>query len=349
MRQKWLKTVLIILICILTGFAAGELLPQKTAARIPVKVLILPKFEVGELDGDFPGEAQHYYQTYLKDSAAYDVSGNSLYVKDGVALCVTGMGKVSAALTVMSVLTDPRFDFSDAYVISTGCAGTARDTTVMGDVFLITAAVDYDHGHHADIREMISDSPTTWFHDESYDDSSVVLLDPDLMNNVYDLIRDVPVHTTERTRSFMEAAFDGAEWAVRDPMVLRGTSVTSDNYWKGEFDHQNALLITETYHCPDPYAATEMEDIAIALTMKRLNMLDRLIILRGSVNIDVFMMGDSPETLWAPDRYESIASEDSVESADIFATAMENIFNAGSVITDAVLAGKLENGTGSRR
>ena len=27
--------------------------------KIPVKILILPKFEVGELTGDFPGEAQY--------------------------------------------------------------------------------------------------------------------------------------------------------------------------------------------------------------------------------------------------------------------------------------------------
>ena len=27
---------------------------------LPVRVLILPKFEVGELAGDFPGEAQYF-------------------------------------------------------------------------------------------------------------------------------------------------------------------------------------------------------------------------------------------------------------------------------------------------
>ena len=124
------------------------------------------------------------------------------------------------------------------------------------------------------------------------------------------------------SRAFMAAAFDNAEWATRDPMVLRGTTVTGDNYWKGEHDHMNALLMNETYGCPDPYALTEMEDNALAVVLDRLGMLDRYIIIRDSVNTDAFMNGASPESLWDPNFVDSLASDESVESADIFATAM---------------------------
>ena len=51
---------------------------------------------------------------------------------DGVAFCVLGMGKVNAALTTMAVLSDGRFDYSQAYILSTGCAGSTAETTVMG-------------------------------------------------------------------------------------------------------------------------------------------------------------------------------------------------------------------------
>ena len=97
---------------------------------------------------------------------------NPLYVKDGVALCVTGMGKVNSAMTLQAILMDDRFDFSNAYIISTGCAGSAIEYGVMGDVFVITATVDFDLGHHADARDLTTDLATTWFHDESYDDAS---------------------------------------------------------------------------------------------------------------------------------------------------------------------------------
>ena len=309
-----------------------------------IDVLILPKFENGEMAGDFPGEAQYYYEEYLAGGEEYDIAGgfpgHKLYVKDGVALYVTGMGKVNASMSATSVLLDPRFDFSDAYVISTGCGGTATEYSVMGDVFVMSACIDYDLGHHADPREMTIPSETTWFHDASYDDASYKLLNQELVSDVYELVKDTEIVTTDKTRAFMAAAFDNAEWATRDPKVLLGTTVTGDNYWKGYYDEANARLMAETYNAPDPYAMSEMEDAAIAVALDRLGMLDRYIVIRDSVNMDVFMNGTTPEYLWAGIE-DSLSSEDSVEAADIFAVAMENNYKVGSVVVDAILDGTL--------
>ena len=311
---------------------------------LPVKVLILPKFEVGELEGDFPGEAQYYYEEYLAGAAEYDVpygaEGAKLYYKDGIALTILGMGKVNAALGTMAVLSDERFDFSQSYILSTGCTGSAAGSTVMGDVFLITSALDYDLGHHADSRDLADSDGTTWFHDSDFDGAAMVLLDQGLMEKVYSLVKDTPLETTERTRNFMLHAFAGEDWALRDPQVLRGTTVTGDNYWKGTHGHENALLMADTYQCPDPYVSTEMEDIAVARTVERMGLLDRLIILRDSVNMDVFMLGASPESLWGGAEALTLAAEDSVEAADIFETAMKNNFEVGRIIIDRVLDGQ---------
>lgn len=310
---------------------------------IEIKVLILPKFENGEMAGDFPGEAQYYYEAYCAGGDEYEIKGgfeeNKLYVKDGVALYVTGMGKVNTALSLNSILLDDRFDFSNAYILSTGCAGSAYEYGVMGDVFVITAAIDYDLGHHADARDLSDAEGTTWFHDAGYDSSSCKILNAELMDKVYNLVKDVELSTTEKTKNFMAVTFENAEWATRDPKVLRGTTVSGDNYWKGMYGHNNALLMTETYACPDPYALTEMEDAALAVVLDRLGMLDKYIIIRDSVNMDVFMNGATAESLWDPNFEDSLASEDSVESADIFATAMENNFKVGSVVVNAILDG----------
>ena len=263
-------TAVVLTIAVLCAASTYSLAEQikDPASLLPVKVLLLPKFEVGEIEGDFPGEAQLYYEHYLTGASEYDIpngAGHSkLYYKDGLALCVLGMGKVNAALGTMAILSDGRFDYSQAYIISTGCAGSAAGSTVMGDVFLITSAMDYDLGHHADAREIADPDGPTWFHDADFDDSAVILLDQDLTGKVYDLIKDTPIKTTERTRNYMRHAFDGAEWAVRDPQVLRGTTATGDNYWKGTHGHENALLMADTYQVPDPYMTTEMEDIAVA-------------------------------------------------------------------------------------
>jgi purine nucleoside permease len=207
----------------------------------------------------------------------------------------------------------------------------------MGDVFLITVAVDYDLGHHADARELSNPDGTTWFHDAEFDDAAVVRLNPELMDKVYALAKDTPVETTEVTRNNMRAAFDGADWAVRDPKVLRGTTVTGDNYWKGQYGHLNAVRMTEVYQCPDPYATTEMEDVAVARTVERMGMLDRLIMIRVSVNMDVFMLGTTPESLWRDASADTLVSEESVEAADIFMTAMKNNFDVGRNIIDRIL------------
>lgn len=333
----FLAVILMVSVASIQAFAQAE-------KPVPIKVLILPKFETGEMAGDFPGEAQYYYEAYCAGADEYLIRGgfeeNKLYVNaDGVALYVTGMGKVNSALSLNAILLDGRFDFSNAYILSTGCAGSAYEYGVMGDVFVITAAVDYDLGHHADVRDLSEGATTTWFHDEGYDSASHKILNPELMDKVYNLVKDVEVVTTEKTRNYMAAAFDNAEWATRDPKVLKGTTVSGDNYWKGAYDHANAVLMTETYNCPDPYALTEMEDAAMAVALDRLGMLDRYIIIRDSVNMDVFMNGVTAEGLWSAD--ESLASEESVESADIFATAMENNFKVGSVVIEAILDGTL--------
>ena len=316
---------------------------QPKDEKLPVKVLILPKFEVGEMSGDFPGEAQYFYEGYLADGDVYEVEGalnsDKLYYKDGVAMFLLGQGKVSAALNISAVLSDKRFDFSDTYIMGVGCGGAARDYGIFGDVFVITGAADYDLGHKADARELADKSRTSWFHDESFDETAFVRLDQKLTDRVYQMVENVPLETTPKTEEFLRSEFAGEAWAQRQPKVLRGTALSGDNYWKGIYDHQNALLITETYQCKDPFAITEMEDVATGLAAQAFGMLDRLIILRAAVNMDVFPAAVTPEMLWSDNPDDHIALEDSMESVDIFDTAMKNCFDVGKVLIDAILKG----------
>ncbi|MDO4740416.1 MAG: hypothetical protein Q4A66_07090 [Eubacteriales bacterium] len=337
--------VLILALCMAAVPATCSCALAAEEEPIEIKVLILPKFETGELTGDAPGEAQSYYEAYCAGGEEYEIKGGfegqKLHVRDGVALYVTGMGKVNAGASLQAILLDDRFDFSEAYVLGIGCAGSAYETTVMGDVIVVTAVVDFDLGHRVDIRDTTDGAGATWYHDPSYESSSFKLLDPELMDKVYELVKDVEIDTTEKTRAFMAHAFDDAPWAVRDPQVLRGTSITSDSYWKGSYMHEDALLATAAYDCPDPFLASEMEDTALATVMDRMGMLDRLIILRNSVNMDVFMNGATPESLWSPETFQPLDSETNVEAADIFTVSNDNNFKVGSVIIDAILNGEL--------
>jgi len=41
-------------------------------------------------------------------------------------------------------------------------------------------------------------------------------------DQVYEVTKDVKLETTDQTRKFMKDEFDDADWAVRDPKVLKG-------------------------------------------------------------------------------------------------------------------------------
>ncbi len=121
------KMFALTLICTALLLSACGSSPKK------IKVLILPKFEIGEMTGDMPGEAQLYYEEYLNGAEEYEIEGghkdNKLYVKDDIAMLITGESKVNSALSLDAALRDERFDYSDAYIIGTGCAGSGTETT----------------------------------------------------------------------------------------------------------------------------------------------------------------------------------------------------------------------------
>lgn len=77
------------------------------------------------------------------------------------------------------------------------------------------------------------------------------------------------------------------------------------------------------------------------LAVKSFGLADRLIIIRSSVNIDVFPSGVTPEMLWGVKDEDHIASEDSIESVDIFETSMKNCFCVGKTLIDEIMAGRL--------
>ena len=65
--------------------------------KIPVRVLILPKFEQGEMAGDFPGEAQYFYEEYLAGGDVYEIKESSdihkLYYKTALQCSFSDRGK----------------------------------------------------------------------------------------------------------------------------------------------------------------------------------------------------------------------------------------------------------------
>lgn len=338
--QKAILSLLLSVILLIPCFSFAD------NTVIPVRILLLPKFETGKMSGDDAGEAQLLYQEYCGGGDEYAIPGlpenQKLYYKNGIALVVCGEGKVNSALSLAAVLSDKRFDFSDAYIISYGCGGGAAGRAVIGDVVVVTAAVDKDLGHRADPRDMSDTDPeTTWFHNPSFDSMACVTMNSELAQKVHRIAQTIPLDTSDDIRNIMDEYKKAYGIEVRPPKVITGTSVTSDNYWKGLHEHNNAVAVAEKYQCPDPYTVTEMEDVAIADTVRRFGMSDRLIVLRFVTNLDLFMPGLSPESVWDPNRKSNSRAE--VKTSTDFFVPLTNHLKVTKAIIDAILDGSLEN------
>ncbi|MBQ4178088.1 MAG: hypothetical protein II640_11560 [Lachnospiraceae bacterium] len=322
---------------------------DQKAEKTRVRVLIVPKFEIGEMSGDDSGEAQLFYEHYCADCGEIDIPNSTptsrfyLNGENGVGLLVTGSGKTAAGLSLMSLLSWDEYDFSDTLILSVGCGGGSTGSSVFGDVVLVTAVCDFELGHHTDRSELDNpDEGNTWFPLDSLRDYSIELFNPELYDKAYTMIRDCPLRTTEATRRVLASNYPDEEWAAREPLVMKGTAVTGDSYWKGTEDHENAGFIAEYYECPDQYAVTEMEEIGIMNAAECFGLKDRVISLRVIVNMDTFLRGESPEMLWlGGTSFSSKVTEENSETVDIFEPGMENLFDAGRIVIDAALNGEL--------
>jgi purine nucleoside permease len=335
--------ILLVTICIQVLSACSSS-SKKTALR----VIIIPKFEVGEMSGDFPGEAQLFYEKYCPGCEEIDIphmpQTAHFYLNDksGVGILVTDSGKTAAGLSLMAVLSSELYDYSDTRIVSVGCGGGSAGNCTLGDVILVTAACDYDLGQHVDAHEKKSSSHVMWFPDDSYAEYAYKTLNADLCEKTYEMIKDCPLRTTEEAKAVMRENFGDYEEENILPAVRKGTALTGDDFWKGIYGHATADFIADYYGCPDPYSVTEMEEIAVANTAECFDLLDRLISLRVIVNMDVFLNGETPESTWG--EYKSFSEKienENTETLDIFEPAMHNLFDASSIVIDAALNGEL--------
>jgi purine nucleoside permease len=331
-----------VIIIIISSCSSAD---KKTA----LKVIIIPKFEIDEMTGDFPGEAQLFYEKYCEGCEETDIPHmpptGHFYVNEenGVGLLITGSGKTAAGLSLSAVLSSDLYDYSEAYIVSVGCGGGSETYCTLGDVILETAVCDYDLGHHVDAHEKTkSNSRVMWFPDDAYEEYECKFYNVELCEKVFKMIKDCPLRTTEMAKNVIKENFKARYESDILPFVKKGTALTGDNFWKGIYGHVTASYIASHYECPDPYAVTEMEDVAIANTAVCYDMFDRLIALRVIVNMDIFLDGETPESTWGEyDSYNNKVKEENSETLDIFEPAMYNLFDTGSIVIDSILDGTI--------
>ena len=302
--------------------------PAPAAAPVHVKVFVAAMFEIGANTGDRAGEFQHWYERYWMKAKPITVPGalTPVYCNDdGVCGSILGMGKVNSSASMQAILLNPQFDFSQAYYVISGVAGTPPQRGTIGEVSWATWLVDYDLGHRWAPEENKAGEPT-FMPRKGYEEYRRFQLNPALVGWAMKLTADTPLKDSAAARAYRQRYPDAA--ANRAPFVGTGTHVTGDTFFHGPGMSKQAQYIAKLYGADD-YVITEMEAAAVTLVIKRTHGTDRVMSLRGAVNFD---QGNPHET--------TLQHLDPApgETAGGFAETVENIELVGSRLVDHVVS-----------
>lgn len=322
-RARWsaLPAVLVL------AAACTSVSPARVAEPVKVKVFVAAMFEIGQNTGDRAGEFQHWYERYWKGATPLTVPGalQPVYCNaDGVCGAVLGMGKVNSSSSMQAILTSPKFDFSKAYYVISGVAGTPPSRGTIGEVNWATWLVDYDLGHRWAPEENKA-GESTFMPRKGYEEYRRFKLNPELVAWAMKLSADTPLKDSDSAKAYRLRYPQAA--ARRAPFVGTGTHMTGDTFFHGPGMSHQAQYIAKLYGADD-YVITEMEAAAITLVIKRQHGTDRVMSLRGAVNFD---QGHPRET--------TLQHLDPApgETAGGFAETVENIELVGSRVVDHIV------------
>jgi purine nucleoside permease len=287
------------LICSFLIFSAAALTAKPRP--IPVRVVVVAMFEVGNDTGDTPGELQYWVERDHLDRV-YPLPAGYHAVRmngDGEMAVLTGQGTAHAASTIMALGLDPRFDLSHAYWLIAGIAGGSPERVSLGSAVWARWVVDGDLGYEIDAREIPAEWSTGYiplrktrpFEPPAAPlDGQMYGLNSDLAKWAFDLTKATPLPDSEKLKE-VRSNFDGAA-AQNPPAVIMGDEVSGSTYWHGKLSDAWATEWMSYFtEGKGNFATTAMEDTG---TLQSLRFLanagridwNRILVLRTVSNFD---------------------------------------------------------------
>jgi purine nucleoside permease len=311
--------------------------------RIPVKVVIVAMFEVGEDTGDQPGELQYWVERdHLDRVYPLPAAYHAVRMNDrGEMAVLTGQGTAHAAATIMALGLDPRFDLTHAYWIVAGIAGGSPERISLGSAAWARWVVDSDLSYEIDSREIPPEWSTGYIplrKKTPYEapaaplEGQVFALNPLLTDWAFRLTRDIPLADSDKFKQIREE-FDGAS-ARRPPFVTLGDEISGSTYWHGKLlDDWAAKWVSYFTNGQGQFATTAMEDTGTLLSLKNLAAAglinyQRVLVLRTVSNYD-----QQPRGLNAAD---SLARQ-RIGSYSAYLPSLEAAYTVGHTVVNELL------------
>ncbi len=286
------------------------LLTAQTPKPIPIKVVVVAMFELGEDTGDRPGEYQLWVEREHLDQVL-PLAGGYHHVrlnKDGVLGILTGVGTAKAAASITALGLDARFDLSKAYWVVAGIGGGDPADVSLGSAVWAEHVIDGDLAYEVDARDIPKDWPTGYVplrRQTPYEqpvradlEGEMYTLNTQLADWAYRLTKDVPLADSEQMRT-SRARFTGFPNAQRPPFVAKGDTISGSTFWHGKHMDEWANAWTRYYtKGAGNYMISAMEDTGTMQALTLLGMAGRVdpkraMVLRTVSNYDLEAPGST--------------------------------------------------------
>ncbi|MEM5517700.1 purine nucleoside permease [Henriciella sp. AS95] len=212
---------------------------------LPVKVVVVTMFEIGEDEGDIPAEFQLWKERRPLDmQIPFPQSYHDLFYdeENQVLAMVTGIGTARAATATMALGLDSRFDLSKAYWLVAGIAGVDPEDASIGSAVWSAYLVDGDLSHEIDAREKPEDWPTGYFPryttkpydpDKPEPTGEMYKINEGLRDWAYELTKDLDLPDLDGLAE-ARAEYVNYEMAQKPPFVLKGEHLAAMTFWHGK-------------------------------------------------------------------------------------------------------------------
>ena len=316
-------------------------------SQLPVKIVLVTMFEIGDDLGDAPGEFQFWRERRnLYQKIDFPHSHHDLFYNPNSQILglVTGIGTAKAASATMALGLDDRFNLSKAYWLVAGIAGIDPEDASIGSVVWSSVLVDGDLGYEIDSREMPRDWSTGYFSFKTKEPfaqprpelpmGEVFMTNTGLRDWAFELTKNLELMDSSEFQALREAYVDHPA-ALRPPFVLKGGHLAAMTYWHGALKNAWANELVRYWSDGEAnFVTSAMEETG---TFQSITYLDnaglvdktRFLVLRGGSNFTM-----QPPTL--------TAAQSLLRESDGYAgleASLENVYLAGSVVIDELLTG----------
>ncbi|QJR79539.1 purine nucleoside permease [Alteromonas pelagimontana] len=351
-----LKRMIIVLGAALLFACQPQDVQQNTSQSEPqplkVKAVVVTMFEIGEDEGDKPGEFQLWKERqqltkrYPFPQSHHDIFAN----KDtGVIGIVTGMGTAKATAAIMALGLDPRFDLTQAYWLVAGIAGIDPADGTIGSAVWADYLIDGDLAHQIDAREIPEQWSTGYFplfanapYPADVNSSKthhkpageVYKLNASLSQWAFNLTKGIVLQDTDAMVE-LRNQYSEHPAAMAAPKVMQGDHLAASTFWHGKLLNQWANDWTAFWTDGEGnFVTSGMEDTGSYQAMQYLDAAGkadktRFMVLRTASNFTM-----QPPGLTAAENLEMESSQAGYAGMQ---PALEAAYVVGSAVVDELV------------